>query len=84
MSLGLTNGTENFGLSALTNHYTLSYIDNAYGVPIQNIGITTGLAKQGVAGITGDPTKSGIAASFSNIIIGNINSVKLGKYLVRY
>ena len=59
MALGLTNGTNNVGLSALTNNYTLSMVDSAYGIPVKNVGVV-GQVQQGVAGVTTDPTKSGI------------------------
>lgn len=35
-------------------------------------------------GVTTDPTKSGIVANLSNIDIGEVNSVKLGKYILKY
>ena len=35
-------------------------------------------------GITPDPTKSGIVANLSDIDIGEVNSMKLGKYILKY
>lgn len=35
-------------------------------------------------GVTPDPTKSGIVASLSGISVGEINSLKLGKYILKY
>lgn len=37
-----------------------------------------------VLGVISDTTKSGIIASLSDIDIGEVNSLKLGKYILKY
>lgn len=90
MTLGLTDGAINYGLNTWNAQYGNAYIGkiSAYGT---NIGTNSGVfpapevsTVNKTSGITTDPTKSGIVASFSNINIGNIISLKLGKYLIRY
>ena len=37
-----------------------------------------------IVGVTSDPTKSGIVTNLNGINIGEVNSVKLGKYILKY
>lgn len=68
MTLGLTNGTEYYGLGRNGNTGSwLGPYTSAYGQPVTNSGsgLSTGLGP-GKFGITTDPTKSGIIADLSS------------------
>ena len=68
MTLGLTDGTENFGFVSLGQQWSASYQKSQYG---SNVGtsINTGEAfiSNKTVGITTDPTKSGIVANLDVI-----------------
>ena len=86
MSLGLTNGDVYCGLSHNTaSPYHLGGAPTGYGAQIgQNCPTTNALGSQKSVGVTSDPTKSGIVASFSNITLGDIPSLQLGKLCIKY
>lgn len=77
MTLGLTDGTNDRGLTSWVNNNTqlLSGLTTSYG---KNVGTTTGQNTQTsgylATGVTTDPTKSGIE--------GKINSVEVFYYMV--
>ena len=84
MALGLTNGTQTMGLSYSGNvQYGLWGARDNYG---STIGITPygdpRAAK--TVGITADPAKSGVVANLNDTDIGAVNSLELGKYIVKY
>ena len=72
MTLGLSNGTTNFGLGNFNNNNAntpLSLYANTYG---QNVGSTNGTQYKLIAssiGVTTDPTKSGIELSDSGLYL---------------
>ena len=79
MTLGLTNGSDYAGLGMHTLQTT-----NGYG---KNVGASAsqyGISTYKTIGVTPDPTKSGIVASLNGIDIGAVNSLKLGKYVLKY
>lgn len=86
--MGLTDGTNNFGFSAsLDPNITNAFMGNAsmYGQPVGSYFIANRIFKNDYTfGLTTDPAKSGISVSLSNIDIGAINSLKLGKYILKY
>ena len=82
MVLGMTNGVDKGGFIA-GGDYNISLNSAYYG---QILPTTTALGTnyRGGIGLTTDPTKSGIIASLSDINIGTINSLKLGRYILKY
>ena len=70
MTLGLTDGTNNYGLME-TNDWGASIDKNSYGTSIPSTaGYTTTAANGARIGVTTDPTKSGIVAQTSDLIKG--------------
>ncbi len=75
MSLGLTNGANNFGLitgavaDAEGNSYYLGNSANAYGGEIGGTGSTKSPSIDVWSGITTDPTKSGIETSSQDLYL---------------
>lgn len=71
MTLGLTNGTTNAGLTSYSGFYTEggnNRIDK-YGTPVgSSVGNTTKLDNSKSLGVTQDPNKSGLIANSSNIV----------------
>ena len=66
MTLGLTNGTNNYGLSGWSGDTYTQVIPNIYGQPVGISG--SGSANRSLSlGVTSDPTKSGIIAQLSDI-----------------
>ena len=82
MTLGLINGLRNLALN-WNGLYSIVSDLGSYGALVGNSGNITG-SGTGSIGVTNDPTKSGIVASFDGIDIGTINSLKLGKYILKY
>ena len=83
MTLGLTNGTDNVGVGRYPAgisafHPAIALYGTKVGTTVPNAAVN------GSLGITADPTKSGITASLSGIDIGEVNSFKLGKYILKY
>ena len=82
MTIGLTNGSNLLGMgdsqSGLTD-WTLNY-----GKPIGTAVAQGSYGDNKTIGVTSDPAKSGIVASFSNITLGDIPSLQLGKFCIRY
>lgn len=86
MTLGLTDGTLNAGVSKVGNTYELQPYQNIYGKELGAIGSGNGLGS-GAYGITPDPTKSGIETSDSNLYlyfyvgetVQNANLVNVGR-----
>ncbi len=84
MALGLTDGTNDRGLTSWVNNNTqlLSGLTTSYG---ENVGTTTGQNTQTsgylATGITTDPTKSGIVADLSST---KYKEVQNKKYLYFY
>lgn len=66
MTLGLTNGTQNYGLSGWGGDSFTQVVTSIYGQPV---GITgSGPVNRSVSlGVTSDPTKSGLIAQLSDI-----------------
>ena len=82
MSLGLTNGTVNFGmLSYSSNAYM--HPSTAYGQPVgsNSGGGTTGISNNKSIGITTDPTKSGLVCNIGSI---GIPSLAVGKFYIKF
>lgn len=82
--MGLTNGTSYYGAyvnkssaicGAVTAYGTLSSSsgNNSSYIPYDNR-----------VGITSDPTKSGLIIAPNNTSVGEVNSLKLGKYILKY
>lgn len=66
MTLGLTNGNTNYGLSGWAGDTFSQVMPNLYGTTIGSVG--SGSSNQSLSlGITTDSTKSGIIADISNI-----------------
>ena len=80
MTLGLTNGTINAGLSNSPATNKLQADRNAYGRNVQSSNIGEGNST-GIFGITTDPAKSGLIAKISGL---TIPSEKLGSFYIRY
>ena len=87
MALGLTVGsTFTYGLATDGRPNRLSAYTTAYGKPIPTDGLSGGVYPDAnkAVGVTVDPTKSGLIIYFSNLDIGVVNSLKLGKYILKY
>lgn len=65
MTLGLTNGTRNFGTEVIPTS-SLAAASDIYGANISTSGTTGASGDAGIVGITTDPTKSGIIAERDN------------------
>ena len=87
MSLGLTNGTNNGTL------YNYGNNKSQYGVIAgsgNNLAIGTYFGAGGMfplnraIGVMSDPSQSGLVTNFSDLNIGGVNSIKLGKYILKY
>lgn len=87
MALGFTDGTSLGGVASSTakgNEGSFVAYKDSYG---QNVGVAKsgdGIRGGKNLGVTTDPTKSGVVANLSGINIGNVNSLKLGKYILKY
>lgn len=81
MTLGLTNGTTNVGLTS--SGFSAAYSSEGFG---KQVGTPTpnGTIMLGSVGVITDPTKSGLKASLSGTNIGEVNALKLGKYILKY
>lgn len=84
MTLGLTNGTSYAGLAIEPSNYRLYPHGNAYGLTLGSTMPKNKELSRSIVGVTSDPTKSGIVTNLNGINIGNVNSVKLGKYILKY
>ena len=88
MTLGFTNGSTNYGTYYLgiTNSFRgIQAARNFYG---DSLGVTetpSGFpANNYTLGITIDPAKSGLTAYFNDLDIGTVNTLKLGRYILKY
>ena len=81
MTLGLTNGTTNVGLTS--SGFSASYSSEGFG---KQVGTATpnGTTMSGSVGVIADLAKSGLKASLSDTNIGEVNVLKLGKYILKY
>ena len=91
MALGMTDGTNYIGTVSSWGNNGHGILDtlvrgtvNSYGVSVGNNDTSQLESANKTLGVTMDPTKSGIVASLSDINIGTINSLKLGKYILKY
>ena len=88
MTLGMTNGTNDFSVyiyNAVNNNY-LSWGPADSAGQLVGKAYTSGHSSPAKVniGVTTDPTKSGVVTSLSGINIGEVNSTKLGKYILKY
>lgn len=91
MTLGITNGVVDYGLQALlpanssgtqrTFSGNTSLINKPNGSKVSGGSLPNASVGHGVST---DPTKSGIVANLNGINIGDVNSIKLGKYIIKY
>lgn len=84
MTLGLTDGKTNFGLSGQFSSLGTAGFTSLYG---KNVGYSSlsGTPTLNVsAGLTTTASKSGLITSFSGITLGTIPSEKLGDFYIRY
>lgn len=74
MSLGFTDGTNNLGSGANTNHL-FAFSTGTYGA---NVGasVTAANGTNKVVGVTEDPAKSGLIADLSEATAATINSLR--------
>lgn len=82
MTLGLTDGTYNFGIISDNGSET----NTVTGIYNKNIGFSS-WTKEVVAkgiGVTTDPTKSGLIAPLLGLTLGTVPSEKLGNFYIRY
>ena len=84
MTLGLTDGTNNSGLSNHNDHY-LEDFQGLYGKAIATKASGSKILKTNVGlGITTNSSKSGLIALLSGITLGIIPSKKFGHYVIKY
>ena len=70
MTLGLTNGDDNGGLTQLGSTYRAAMKSTAYGEPIQKTNPSeSGLSGRGYYGLTTDATKSGVEVVKDTMIV---------------
>lgn len=77
IALGLTNGTENGGLRAMTNTGYFNAPSGFYGKAVgsaPSVGDLVGGSK--AVGITTDPSKSGMVANLASVSAATINSLR--------
>ena len=85
MTLGFTNGTQNFGIAGYTGPNQAYMSPDTYGKNIGDSVSPSGLSKNWLGvGVTSDPTKSGLTTTFSGLTIGTIPYKKLGTFYIRY
>lgn len=87
MTLGLTVGSSySYGLATDKDPNRLSAYSTAYGKPIPTSGLSGGVYPDSskAVGVTTDITKSGIIAQLSGITLGTVDSLKVGRYVIRY
>lgn len=80
MSMGMTDGTYNFGFQNTSNG-VVWFGTNSYGVPLGSVPPANVGTNKGGVGLTTDPTKSGRIAKISDL---TIPSKKLGNFYIRY
>lgn len=83
LSLGLTNGTDFYSLHN-SDEYKLAFYSGNYGQAVPTVGSGYWVNGGFSTAVTTDPTKSGMVASFSNITLGDIPSLQLGKFFIKY
>ena len=85
VALGLTNGDENFAPQLRVQKGVYGGVEAGFGA---NVGTTLGSGDAPSSlmaiGVTTDPAKSGLITYFSNLDIGVVSSLKLGKYILKY
>jgi hypothetical protein len=69
MTIGLTNGTNNYGLGALVNTAQAIFNNNIYGDKVGSIDGYTSNVPTSAIGLTTDPTKSGIETSDNGLYL---------------
>ena len=87
MTLGMTNGTYEFGVGLSTTDYALSRRPELYGEPIGTSSTSGGSANNLSVGVTTDPTKSGLELSDNDLYlyfyvgetVQNANLVNIGR-----
>lgn len=85
MTLGLTNGTQNFGIAGYTGSNQAYMSPDTYGKNIGDNVSPSGLSKNWLGvGITSDPNNSGIITTFSGLTLGTVASEKLGNFYIHY
>ena len=67
MTLGLNDGTNNLGLSTDSGTARYSAFTGTYGTPVGSTSSGTSQAQNKSAGVTTDPTKSGIVANLDTV-----------------
>ena len=83
MTLGLTNGTNNYGLSGWGGDSFSVVKTGIYGTPYGSTG--GGSANHDLSlGVTKNSTKSGLIATFSDLTLGTVDSMKIGCYVIKY
>ena len=88
MALGLTNGSQNFGIASSSGqHGYLLGMQNHYGEDVGYSVVSSIAASNAATGVTNDPTKSGIETSDANLYlyfyvgetVQNANLVNVGR-----
>ena len=83
--MGFYNGSSNFGTIGSSQARYLLLSTTAYGGTVGSKPSTsTTNASDKNVGVTTDPTKSGMVATFSGITLGTIASLQLGKFCIKY
>ena len=86
-TLGFTNGAQNGGMFGRGNYQNNElFSTNYFNVDVgshQSYGnfFTT---DESAIGVTSDPEKSGLIATFSGLTLGTIPSEKLGNFYIKY
>ena len=86
LNLGLTNGSATVALASehAYNQYNYVSLTDKVGATVGSFGSSSIPYGNCGLGVTTDPTKSGMVASFSDITLGDIPSLQLGNFFIKY
>lgn len=86
MTLGLTNGTTNIGLTASATSAGGKFFprNDAYGTPVSSTATSSAIMSYGNFGVTTDGTKSGLVADLSSATGINVNDLRFLIKLQQY
>ena len=82
MTLGLTDGKNNFGLKNTSS--ALATRTDTYGLPVGSTASGTSGSSHVTLGVSTNSAKSGLIAKLSGVTLGTVASKKLGNFYIKY
>lgn len=76
ITIGITDGTENTGMALSSGTTSIQHSLTAYGDPIGSAWVAGNVSNVFTAGLTTDPTKSGMIADLSSAVAATINQLR--------